>query len=102
MTNWKRQPQEKEGTYEFSGNAYATRGVAEMLSEQEIMRVILDVKKAVMEAGGLDYLQVYTNDNGQKIFLIDQLNREMLSSDNYTDQQKKEYNYFTLLLPEEY
>lgn len=102
MTNWKRQPQEKEGTYEFSGFALATPGVSEMISEQEIMRIILDVKKAVMEVAGLDYLQIYTNDTGQKIYLIDQLNREMLTSDDYTEQQKVDYNYFTLLLPEEY
>lgn len=102
MTNWKRQPQEQPGTYEFSGNAYATRGVAELLSEQEIMRIILDVKQAVMEVGGLDYLQVYKNETGQKLFVIDQLSREMLASDDYTDQQKQDYNYFTLLTPEEY
>ena len=49
-----------------------------------------------------DYLQVYKNDQGQKVWLIDQLSREMLTSDDYTPEQKKEYNHFTMLLPEEY
>lgn len=102
MTNWKRQPQEKEGTYEFSGFLLVTRGVQEILSEAEIMSIVLDVKQAVHITGRLDYLQVYKNDQGQKVWLIDQLSREMLTSDDYTPEQKKEYNHFTMLLPEEY
>ena len=102
MANWERQPQEKEGTYEFSGFLLVTRGVQEILSEAEMMNIVLDVKQAVLTTGGLDYLQVYKNDEGQKIWLIDQLSREMLASDDYTPDQKKEYNHFTMLLPEEY
>ncbi len=102
MANWERQPQEKEGTYEFSGFLLITRGVQEILSEAEIMSIVVDVKQAVQITGGLDYLQVYKNDEGQKVWLIDQLNREMLASDDYTLVQKKKYNHFTMLLPEEY
>ncbi len=102
MPEWIRQPQEKEGTYEFTGFILVTKGVREILSEAEIINIVFDVKKAVWKTGGLDYLQVYKNEAGQKIWLIDQLNKEMLQSDDFTELQKEEYNHFTILLPEEY
>ena len=102
MTQWKRQTPARPGTYEFSGFALATRGVAEVLSKSEIKAIIQDVRHAVAEAGGLDYLQIYKNDSGEKLYVIDQLNREMLASDGYTEEQKQKYNYFTIILPEEY
>lgn len=99
MGKWKRQPQEREDTYFFSGKFLVTRGVDGMLSQGEILEIYLEVQRLVKENSGLDYLQVYIHeDTGQKLFFIDQLNKEMIASGNYLP----EYNYCTLMLASEY
>lgn len=95
---WQRQKQECEGNYYFCGSFYATNGVAESLPEKEIMEIILDVKKAVKEKVGLDYLQVFKNEEGQKIFVIDQLNKEEIESGDFSPED----NYAMVLFAEEY
>ena len=102
MNNWRRKEQELDGDYYFSGRAYMTRGVQRELSEAEILWIIRNLHEAADKHGGLDYLQVYTTDDGRKIWVIDQLSRSMKESDDYTNEQLKEYDYFTLLLPSEY
>ena len=96
---WKRQPQEQEGTYCFSGKFFVTNGVQALLTPDEIMAIYLQVQLLVKENDGLDYLQVYVHEvTEQKLFFIDQLNREMIASGDYLP----EYNHCTLLLAEEY
>ena len=102
MRKWTRQPQEKEGDYYFDGKIYITRGIQEMLREVEIFSIIMDVKKAVFRNAGLDYLQVYKSDLNEKIYLIDNLSKTDLTSDDLTEEEKRIYNYFTMLLPAEY
>jgi hypothetical protein len=79
-----------------------TQGVAHALIPEEIAWIIADLKRAVSPNDGVDYLQVYECDDGRRIWAIDQLSKSMLAGDDYTDEQKVEFNYFTLLLPEEY
>lgn len=98
MTIWTRKPQEKIGSYQFSGQFYATNGVATSLCADEILFIYQDVQAFAKERGGIDYLQVYHNENGQKLFFIDQLNKEMVESGDYEEKE----NYCTLLLAEEY
>jgi len=95
---WQRQKQECEGNYYFCGNFYATSGVAESLPKKEIMEIIQDVKQAVKENIGLDYLQVFKNNEGQKIFVIDQLTKEEVESGDYSPED----NYTMVLFAEEY
>ncbi|MEO1263825.1 MAG: hypothetical protein AAFZ15_33780 [Bacteroidota bacterium] len=96
---WKRQPQEQEGTYYFSGKFLVTSGVQALLKPHEITAIYLEIQNLVKEKSGLDYLQVYVHEeSGQKLFFIDQLNKEMITSGDYL----QEYNYCTLLLAEEY
>ncbi len=95
---WQRQKQECEGNYYFCGSIYATKGVAESLPEKEIVEIILDVKKAVKENVGLDYLQIFQNDEDQKIYVIDQLTKGEIESGNFSPKD----NYATVLFPEEY
>jgi hypothetical protein len=102
MNKWRRKEKERDGDYYFSGRAYMTRGVQRELSDVEITWIIADLKQAVREHDGLDYLQVYTADDGRTIWVIDQLSTSMKESDDYTDEQLKQYDYFTLLLPSEY
>lgn len=99
MSKWKRQPQEQEGAYFFSGQFYITRGVQNLLSPEEIRVIYFEIQQLVKEQEGLDYLQVYIHeDTGRKLFYIDQLNKEMIGSGQY----RTEDNLSTLMLAEEY
>ena len=92
-------PQEMEGSYFFSGKFLVTQGIQALLTPQEIASIYLEVQKLVKENDGIDYLVVYVHeDTGQKLFFIDQLNKEMIASGDFLP----EYNYCTLLLAEEY
>jgi len=96
---WILQPQEVEGNYMFSGNMFATSGIVAELTPEEIQHIIFQVKKRVSENNGADYLQVFKK-NGKKIYVIDNLNREMISTNDkeYVSQN----NYFTILFAFEY
>lgn len=96
---WVRQAQETDGTYMFSGRLLVTRGAKAILSDQEIHLIVTDLKQFVSENNGIDYLVVYDHKRTQeKLFFIDQLNKEMIASGEF----KQEYNYATLLLSSEY
>ena len=95
----RQKPEYNSGDYYFSGNFYVTRGVVETLDEREIHAIHLEIKRLVESKGGQDYLQVFKQKRGkQKLFLIDNLSREMLNSGQYSN----EHNYCTLMLAEEY
>ena len=95
---WIRKPQEQEGTYQFSGQLYVTRAVINNLIPEEILAIYLDVKAFVLENNGADYLQVYENEDGDKLLFIDQLNSEMIASGEF----RPEENHCTLLFSSEY
>lgn len=83
MANWKRKPQERDGSYLFSGQFYSTKGVAFELPMDEILFIYQDVRAFAKQKCGIDYLQVYTDEKGRKLFFIDQLTREMVESGDY-------------------
>jgi len=96
---WIRKPQEQDGTYQFSGQFVVTAGIQALLTPEEILAIYNDCKSMVTESDGIDYLLVYVHqDTYQKLFFIDQLNKEMIATGGYA----KEHNYCTLLLAEEY
>ncbi len=96
--DWIRQPQECGGTYRFSGSFVITRRVDEEIPQIEILAIYQDVRQQVVEHDGIDYLVVYRNSSGQKLFFIDQLNAEMIASGEF----KPKYNYCTLMFAEDY
>ena len=98
MAHWKRKTQEREGNYFFSGQFYATSGVAAELTADEILGIYWDTKMFAQEKEGIDYLQVYTDENGRKLFFIDQLSQEMIESDNFENED----NHCTLMFANEY
>lgn len=102
MNTWTRKPQEQEGEYYFNGKTFVTSGISENLTEEEIKYIVMDILQAVKTQDGIDYLQVYENGEGDKIFVIDQLNKSMLEGNGYTEKQKEEYNYFTIMFNHEY
>lgn len=98
MATWTAQPQECEGTYYFSGQFLITTNVKEQLSMFEIIGIYESVKALVQENDGIDYLLVFTDDQGRKLFFIDQLNKEMIESGQY----REEDNHCTLMFADEY
>lgn len=98
MATWTRKPQEQEGSYFFSGAFYVTRGIQTELSDEEIRGIYFDVQRYVLLHNGADYLFVYQDESGRKLFFIDQLNKEMIASGEF----KPEYNYCTLMFAHEY
>lgn len=98
MAKWKAKVQECKGNYFFSGAFYVTRGVYEELPPDEIAAIYLYVQHFVKDHNGADYLFVFTDDQQRKLFLIDQLNIEMIQSGNFA----QEHNYCTLLWAHEY
>ena len=99
---WKRKPQEQAGNYWFSGKILATAGVNATLSKADIKAILDDLFAFVQQEQGIDYLQVYENSEGVKVWIIDQLTKDQLEGDDYTEAEKAEYNYFTILFPHEY
>lgn len=98
LTKWTRQPQEKEGSYFFAGQFYTTKGVATELTVDEIMEIYVNAKMHVWHNDGADYLMVYTDEQGRKLFFIDNLNKEMIESGQYGP----EHDYCTLMFANEY
>jgi hypothetical protein len=96
--HWTHNPQEQEGTYLFSGTFYVTDLVSSQLTPIEISTIYLCMQVFVRENGGADYLQVFENEKGAKLFFIDQLSREMIQSGDY----EPEHNHCTLLFSSEY
>ena len=72
----------------------------EMLAD--IIPISMDLKRAVEENDGLDYLQVYECDDGHVVWIIDALSKSMKDGGGYTPQQIEENDYWTVLFPEEY
>lgn len=98
MPTWTRKPQETSGNYYFSGTFYTTQGVQSTLTFEEILAIYHDIQSFVQQEEGIDYLQVYECSDERKVWLIDQLNQEMINSGEF----QLEDNHCTMLLPEEY
>lgn len=98
MAKWVRKPQEKRGSYYFAGQFYTTKGVATALTVDEIMAIYTDAKMYVWNNDGADYIFTFTDENGRKLFFIDNLNKEMIESGQYNPED----DYCTLMFAEEY
>ena len=102
MDTWTRQPQECPGDYFFSGRAFMTVGVQAALSPEEIAFIAEELRAFVERENGVDYLQVYEADDSRRVWCIDQLRQSVKESGEFTKEQLAEYDYWTMLLPEEY
>ncbi len=97
---WTLQPQERGGTYTFSGKTIVTNNIFKALTFDEQLFIIKSVKERVEKLGGADYLQVFKNSKGETIYVIDQLNKEMKEENSL--QFVKENDHFTILFSYEY
>ncbi|MBL7773423.1 MAG: hypothetical protein JNM95_11220 [Chitinophagaceae bacterium] len=99
MAHWIRQNQEREGEkYFFNGLFYCTRAVSMELTEVEIAFLYLDVINYAQESNGIDYLQIYRDDQNRTLYFIDNLSEIQINSGNYSQEE----NYCTLLFSHEY
>lgn len=103
LKNWEHKPQEQEGNYLFKGRIYITAGIRAELKPHEIVMIIQKLMAFRDQKDMIDYLQVFVRKSDLlKVFCIDKLSKEMLEGDSYTNEQKEEYNYWTMLLASEY
>ena len=93
---WTRQEQECKGNYWFAGACYLTAGVDADIPKDEIAAILLDLHRFIQQEQGIDYLQVYTRDDGTKLWIIDQVPRDELH------EHPPEHNHYTILFPHEY
>ena len=92
------QRQEREGTYMFCWQIYTTAMIAEAFTPLQINAFVQQVRKQAKEKGGLDYLQIFKDEAGNKIYFIDNLTPEQVSSGQYNTAD----HYATLMFAEEY
>ena len=102
QNKWVRQTQERKEDYCFNGKFYITSHVLNELPPEEVHQILSDLKAFVQQEQGIDYLLVYKRADGRKIFCIDQLSQSMMQSGNYTKDEIRDYNYWTMLFSEDY
>lgn len=91
--------QEKEGEYFFNGKFYITQSAQNLLSPDEIFEIYTFTQDLVKQHKGIDYLQTfYSVEHDCKLFFIDQLNKPMVESKQYSIED----NYCTLMLVSDY
>ena len=100
MRNWQRLPQD-EGhgeKYYFTGKVYLSQGVNSELSPAEILFIYWDLRAFAEVMNGIDYLQIYVNEHGSKLYVIDNISPSMIVTGEYNPED----NYCTLLWAYEY
>jgi hypothetical protein len=102
MSNWKRKKQETTGDYFFNGTFYVTQSVYSSLSPNETLSIYLDIQMFAKEQNGIDYLQVFEDEKGRKLFVIDQLSKSMIKERIVNQEYNPEDNYCTIMFASEY
>lgn len=98
MAEWTRKNQEVENQkYFFNGGFFVTVTIKEALSDEDILFIYTDARQFAEEKNGIDYIQVYESDTGLTVWIIDELDQNMIESGEYN----KEDNRCTLLFPSE-
>ena len=76
---------------------YLTPGVRELITYDEMIGIITELRTLAEEHDGIDYLQVYVRGD-DKIWVIDQISKTMIEEERYTEAD----GYATILLLSEY
>jgi hypothetical protein len=100
-TNWKRKPQECDGDYHFAGLFVYTSGVQAKIPPEEVDEIYQEIKDLVKQENGIDYLQVFENGKGEKLFFIDSMAKSVMEA-NGIDPNDHVYNHCTLMFDYEY
>jgi hypothetical protein len=79
-----RLPQQREGQkFFFSGKLRISKRVSELLSPEEILLIYREIQELVSNNSGLDFLQIYIDNQQRQIFFVDYLDERTLLSGNY-------------------
>lgn len=98
MAQWTRKPQEvQDQKYFFNGGFFVTATIKNALTDEDIAFIYNDVQQFAEEKNGIDYIQMYESNTGLKVWIIDELDQNMIESGEYN----KEDNRCTLLFPSE-
>jgi hypothetical protein len=100
MATWTRQPQEVSGNYHFGGKFFVSARVDREVNRGEIYAIQLQIKEDVRQANGLDYLQVFKDENGRTLWLIDATPKDRFDSGE-CDPNDIDFNNCVLCFPEE-
>ncbi len=98
---FRRIPQKESGTYQFNGLFKVSKTVKHFLNTTEILWLYNDAKKSVLKNKGADHIFIFermVNGKKERIVLVDELNREMITSGEY----KSTDNYCTMMFDYEY
>ena len=93
---WIHQPQEQNGDYYFDGRVFVTNNVQADIPQAELIEIIEHLQTLAKEQEGIDYLQVFKTEDGDKIYVIDQITKSQVKT------SPEEYHYCTILYPYEY
>lgn len=93
---WIHQPQEQSGDYYFDGRVFVTNNVQADIPQAELIEIIEHLQTLAKSQEGIDYLQVFKTEEGDKIYVIDQITKPQVKT------SPKEYHYCTILYPYEY
>lgn len=97
---WQREEQQQKGCYTFNGRIVMSNGFERELSAFEKFTILLDLEAFVLHKGTIGDRQTYVNAKSRKrVLCLDELNK-MEKSD--MTKNLEEYDFFTLLLEEEY
>lgn len=94
--NYQKQKCDRDCDYWFDGTVMLTEAIQNQIPEDELQAIIIFLRMLAEQEKGLRYLQIFTLDDGTKIYVFDQLSRSQ--SEIYAP----EYHYCTILFPWQY
>ena len=83
---WRLLPQEGTGTFQFNGQFKVSNTVNHFLDTRIILHFYNEVKREVLRRGGAEQIFVIeriVDGKIEQIFLVDELNSEMIASGDY-------------------
>jgi hypothetical protein len=96
---WEPQPQETTGTYRFDGRFVATATVINDLGNDVVRALYFIAQRLVQEDDGIDYILAFKHrETGVVVWMIDQLNDDMKTSES--KEWVEEYNNLYFMLSE--
>jgi len=98
MATWKRKSQENEGNHLFSGKVCITEKVQHEIPDGELKAICRDLYKFLQKKTRINYMQIYTDEQGRMLYFVDNLSEDMLCSVLYQGEE----NYCLLMFAEEY
>ena len=97
---WTFHPKTQNMNYRFAGLGRMTQLVHTSFQAIELTILVSMLKTAIKETGGLDRIQEFTHRDGRKVWVVDHLTQQELKAFNYSNEEVRANNYFTMIMPE--